>query len=361
MTNIIYLLENGDTLNVCGSYNVLSILLLIKKIVSLLSIVVPITLIILLSIDGIKALLSGNMDEELKKLGSKISKRIILAFIFFFIPTIINLMAQFIGFINYDASMCWKNATETTIKQLKSEKDKEKEEKEEEANKQSQEEESKKEENSNNAQNNLQNSINKKEEEEKNNLQNSFDSIDNTNVKTNGKYIFLGDSRTVGIELIGKNDPGVYFVCKGGMGYHWFINTAIDEVNKLLNEDGYTIFFNLGINGTVKTSSIDMTQAAGYVSKIKELANGAWSKHKIVIVSLFPVDDAHNKYQLNDAGAVIFNKYMKEQLGNYSNNISYCDAYNGITDKSAFNTGDGLHFAPAGYKIIYNYVKENCK
>ena len=253
------------------------------------------------------------------------------------------------------------NANKEYIVQLKTERDNASKNSDEEAKNKQTEEENKKNQESDELKNKLDNDLKDKKEKEKQDAQNnsSDGSYDNTNVQTNGKVIFLGDSRTVGLEYIGKNDPNTYFVCEGGMGYNWFLTTGIMRVNQIALTDGYTILFNLGVNGTVLKDKINENQAKGYVSKIKELACGLWSKHKIVIASVFPINEETNKYAVNNNGVVLFNNYMKDNLQGISN-VSYCDVYNGLDRSKFIDSGDGLHFSSDGYRNIYNYMKQNC-
>lgn len=359
MNNLMIILANGDTLKICDSYNVLLVFYFIKQLLTLICIFVPIILIVMLCVDVFKTVVAGNVSDEIKKMSGRIVKRVVMCFIFFLIPTIINLIASIIGFINYDATKCWKNATRENVESMKKERDNTIKQEENAQREMAQKEEERKKREAEISQAKLEEAQNNSNNSSNSN--NSAGGTGNTNIATNGKLIFLGDSRTVGLKNVGKSDADVSFVCEGGMGYNWFINTAIDEVNKIATTDGYTILFNLGVNGTVKENNINTTEAGNYVSKIKELSSGAWSKHKIVIVSVFPINDSTNKYNgLNDAGVVKFNEYMKTNLSNISN-VTYCDVYNGLSRDKYVDGGDGLHYAPEGYRNIYKYMKENCR
>ena len=164
-------------------------------------------------------------------------------------------------------------------------------------------------------------------------------------------YIFIGDSRTVGMNLaLGNSKPSnVYIVAKNSMGYNWLVNSAISEVNKILNNNSnkrFYIYSNLGIN--------DYTYQTSYANKLNELANGSWSKHKVVFISVNPY--AGNGYPNENKKVTNFNNNQKSKL----NNVYYCDTYNGI-GQSNFSCGwDCIHYNNSTYLKIYNYVINNC-
>ena len=153
MSYFINILANGDTLKFCDSYNVLIVFYLIKQILTLVSIVVPIVLIVMLCVDVFKAVVSGNINDEIKKMSGKIVKRVIMCFAFFLLPTIINLIASVIGFISYDATACWQNATEANIETLKNERENMVDQEEQEASSQAEEAENEKQQQSEETQN----------------------------------------------------------------------------------------------------------------------------------------------------------------------------------------------------------------
>ncbi len=108
-----------STLKFCDSYNVLVVFYFIKQMLTLLCIIVPIALIVMLTIDVVKTVTSGKIDEDIKRLGKKFAIRFLVCFAFFFLPTIVNLVAKTIQFVSYDASKCWLNADKDYIISLK--------------------------------------------------------------------------------------------------------------------------------------------------------------------------------------------------------------------------------------------------
>ncbi len=205
----------------------------------------------------------------------------------------------------------------------------------------------------------------RKENEEKANSakkRNTTGSKNSGNAVTNPgtKNIFIGDSRTVQMcaHLTGNwtkcqydlikdayyNNNDIY-IAQGNMGYIWLVDEAIPEVNKILDShpnERYNIISNLGVNG--------LTYINSYISKYKELANGRWKNHNLIIVSVNPVKGSYS-HMTNDI--ISFNNNLKSGLSDVAN-ISYCDTYSKIVNN--FSSGDGLHYLPNTSKDIYNAI-----
>ena len=125
----------------------------------------------------------------------------------------------------------------------------------------------------------------------------------------------------------------------GHMVYH----SAIDTIN--LQEDSDALWSYLGFNEDYISQSIQ---------KYNELANGAWSKHNLILVSVNPVNEAieaQHGYHTKNVNIISFNNQLKAGTSGKAN-IKYCDTYNLINGN--FQTGDGLHYSGGTYKDIYN-------
>ena len=101
-------------LDVCQKTNVLEIISFLLKALNLVCIVVPIFLIVLLTIDLIKGLISGS-QEETKKISGTIFKRIIYCVLVFFVPMIVNFIVGVLGDLGVDYMECIENATPEKI------------------------------------------------------------------------------------------------------------------------------------------------------------------------------------------------------------------------------------------------------
>ncbi len=186
-------------------------------------------------------------------------------------------------------------------------------------------------------------------------------------LQTGVKNIIIGDSRTVGMcaSITGDwtncqfSNHGPYingndiYIAQGSMGYTWFNSSAVPAVNKILAENSNTtfnIYSLMGVNFLL--SDIDK-----YIPKYRELANGSWSKHNLILVSVNPVNEvieAQHGYSTKNSSIITFNNKLKTGTSGISN-VKYCDTYNKIINN--MQTGDGLHYNGSTYKDIYNNMK----
>ena len=184
-----------------------------------------------------------------------------------------------------------------------------------------------------------------------------------SNVKGTSNII-IGDSRTVGMcatytgnwsgcntgsPLVSGKDV---YISKGSMGYSWFADTAIPNTNSVLNSNSGTTYNIISLMG-VNYLLYDIDK---YIPKYNELATGAWSKHRIILVSVNPVNEeieSRNGYSTRNADIETFNQKLKSGTSGKSN-MTYCDVYSQI--KGNFGTEDGLHYNANTYKDIYNAI-----
>lgn len=106
-------------LNVCDDSGVLSVILLAKNILDILSIIVPIILIIMLSVDVVKVVFGGDINKTIPKVTKSMISKCIAAVAIFFIPSIVNLFLSMLNQANYTAGACWENANPSSIAQFK--------------------------------------------------------------------------------------------------------------------------------------------------------------------------------------------------------------------------------------------------
>lgn len=153
-------------------------------------------------------------------------------------------------------------------------------------------------------------------------------------------YIFIGDSRTVGMNDYLKIDDNdnIFTVAKVGKGYKWFTQEGYKEVQKIRNENDYknwTYVFNLGVN--------DLWNVTEYKDLINSLSNEA----NLVFVSVNPVIES--KVQTVD------NKTIEKFNNNISFDCNNCvDTYSYLNE-IGFDSEDGLHYTKETYTDIYNY------
>ena len=99
---------------ICNESNMLTIMELVKSVMTIIQIAVPILLIIMGSLDLMKAVMAGK-EDEIKKAQNTFIKRAIAAVIVFFIPLIVSLVIGLLPAgqtstgekLNYN--YCWSN------------------------------------------------------------------------------------------------------------------------------------------------------------------------------------------------------------------------------------------------------------
>lgn len=324
----------------CNYYGNVEVIYTIKNVLSFIRIFIPIILIVMCMIDVLKTVLSDLSKEN--KLVQKLTKKLLAASIIFLLPSIIDVIMQISNGINLTTDTCWTEATKENIEILKAKAIEEAKAK------------SENDKNNINEQNKSQksNSDIKYTDKEKKNKDN--DNSTNNTKKTAEAYIFVGDSRTVGMNTaVGKKDK-VKFIAKIGEGYNWFENTAISAVNKELKSVSGSayIFINLGVNDLAADS---------YISKYKSLATSDWKKHKIVIVAVGPKVGNGCYNNVSNAQIENFNSKIKNGISSMSN-ISYCDAYDGFGKKNYKVSGScEIHYTSDTYIKLYNYIMDNCR
>lgn len=365
-------------LDICNQSEFLTVFLILKYAFNILCTIIPLILIYRCTVPLFKAVTSGK--EFSGELGP-IVKSIIAGLVIFLLPSMFNFVfTDLIGESN-GLSACFTNANVDTInslkqaelQNLKDQNDKKKEDLNQAASDRAEAEKEKNEA--------IQEAIKEKEEQERleqeqanQNAANSGGSISgnspgssSTQLKTAAKNIIIGDSRTVGMcaSITGDwtrcqfNNGGAFvngddiYIARGSMGYSWFNSTAISAVNNIIasNPDTtFNIYSLMGVNFLL--SDIDK-----YIPKYKELANGSWKEHNLILVSVNPVDEAkeaQNGYSTKNSSIITFNNKLKNGTSGVSN-IKYCDTFNAV--KGNLGTTDGLHYTSNTYIAIYNSMK----
>lgn len=159
------------------------------------------------------------------------------------------------------------------------------------------------------------------------------------------KLIYVGDSRTVGLELSLGND-NITYIAKGSMGLSWLKNTASPELDKVLQDKtNGVVVLALGIN--------DLYNIDNYISYYKELI-AKYPSATFYVLSVNPVDEAKARsygYTTTNASIEAFNKKLSD---NFPDN--YMDTYSSLTSIGA---SDGLHYDVETYKTLNNLVISN--
>lgn len=350
--------------SLCSDSGILTFFLIIKYIFNIICIFLPLILIYRCIVPLFKSVISGK--EFSGEFGSMV-KSLIAALIIFLLPGLFDfLFTDLVGYSN-SFGQCFINADVSFINELKKA---EAEGRADEVLKHREElikasEERKKLEAKKNER------IKKEREEKKKQEQaNNSDNVGNspgsssTNLKTAAKNIIIGDSRTVGMcaSITGDwtncqfNNGGPFvngddiYIAQGSMGYSWFNSKAVAAVNDIITSNSDTVFNIYSLMGVnFLLSDIDK-----YISTYNNLANGSWSKHNLILVSVNPVDEAKEAqygYSTKNSNIITFNNKLKSGTSVVAN-IKYCDTYNAVIGN--LGTSDGLHYTATTYKSIYS-------
>lgn len=326
-------------MEICVEPDFLRIIYFIKIIINVIFIIVPIGVIVMGLIDLSKSTISSN-EEEQKKKSKLFLKRIISAVLVFAVPWIVNVIMGLLGELtsNVNLADCWNNANSEKINDLATIATNEERLKYEEEQKQ------------------LEAKRKQLEKEEQDRIQQNTPkpntNSNNGDSTVEGKVIFIGDSRTVGMcQSVQINDNEDCSIAEVGKGYQWL--TSADITNKLdaklkENPNSYVVI-NLGVN--------DPGSSNNYIKYYNDLITKYPEIH-LVVVSVTPIDDEKakaNNYIITDSNVTSFNETIKNGIDR--NKISYCDVYSKI--KNNFETVDGIHYKSNTYNTIYTEIK-NC-
>lgn len=177
--------------------------------------------------------------------------------------------------------------------------------------------------------------------------------LDATGKKTaqisEGEYIFLGDSRMVGMSsAVSSSD--IKYIAKVSMGYSWLKSTGGPELKSYLNVNpNVKVVLALGIN--------DLGNIQSYITYYQKLIE-AYPSTKFYVLSVNPVEDkkaASNGYTVKNSQIRTFNKKLKAAFSSiYLNSYTYLK-------QQGISTVDGIHYQPQTYITLYNFIVDNTK
>lgn len=162
--------------------------------------------------------------------------------------------------------------------------------------------------------------------------------------ETEEAYIFVGDSRTVGM---GTARPASHtkYIAEVGMGYKWLSTAAGKKLEKQLEKNpSAKVIFGFGVN--------DLGNIQNYITYYRTIMQ-RYPRAKFYVMSVNPVEhklaEKHN-YTVKNAQIKRFNAQMKAAFG-----ASYIDTFTYLKNKG-FETVDGIHYTAQTYGEIYDYV-----
>ena len=109
--------------SMCENASFLGTVLFIKNLIFIISIIIPIFLVVLLTLDLAKAVVSGD-ETQMKAAQNLAFKRILYALIIIVVPIIINAVFTTLGASGVDALDCYNNATNEKIIELQKKQEK---------------------------------------------------------------------------------------------------------------------------------------------------------------------------------------------------------------------------------------------
>ena len=165
------------------------------------------------------------------------------------------------------------------------------------------------------------------------------------------RYVFVGDSRFVGMKnaIKGYVDQDVEVIAKVGEGLNWFKSVAPE----LYEMKGKIIIFNFGVN--------DLYNAGKYVEFYNSMPEDFLKDNILVFMSVNPVDEAKEAefgYKVKNDDIEKFNDKMKEGLNNQY--FRMVDT-NTIVLQNDLQTTDGLHYYNHIYRLIFEYTVRCCE
>lgn len=161
-------------------------------------------------------------------------------------------------------------------------------------------------------------------------------------------YIFVGDSRTVGME--NSVSGSAKYIAEIGQGYWWLKSTALTKLKAELKKNPYVkVVFNLGVNDCAG-NTVD-----SYISAYRQLIE-SYPTTKFYIMSVNPINDkaaAKAGFIARNNMVTQFNSHMKAAFSGI-----YIDTYNYLK-LNGFSAPDGIHYTNDTYLKIYNYILKN--
>lgn len=162
--------------------------------------------------------------------------------------------------------------------------------------------------------------------------------------KNSKKYLFAGDSRTVGMDTA-ISVSKTKFIGKVSMGYSWLSSTAGPQVKQYLaGNPKLKVVFAFGIN--------DLGNISRYISYYKSLIK-QFPDAKFYFLSVNPVNESlasRAGYTIKNSAIKSFNSKLKKAFGS-----KYLNTYTWLT-KNGFSSSDGIHYTGDTYKKLYNYI-----
>ena len=164
-----------------------------------------------------------------------------------------------------------------------------------------------------------------------------------------GDYIFLGDSRMVGMKKT-YSPSNTLYIAKEGMGYSWLKSTGGPTLKNYLKANpDVKVVLALGVN--------DLGNIQSYISYYRSLIK-SFPKTEFYVLSVNPVQESVARrygYTIKKSSILSFNnKLYKAFRSSYVNSYKYMKS-------NGYKTRDGLHYTSEVYRDLYDYIVKKIK
>ena len=347
-----------NILSICDNPDVLQVMRIVNIVITIIKIAVPILLIIFIMIELISAITD---EEKLKKVTSGAVKKFIAAVLIFLIPTLVQAIVV-VTLGNENAAdgykNCLKDLTLEQINQIYEQNAVDAITKAE----------------STLEYNDYSNAVilvhKVKDSEKKSDYLRRLDTLkskinkDSSGGSTSGtdsgngqvtanKYtLYMGDSRTNGMQMVGL-DSNEQAICEDNAMYKEFEKHLVKAKQVLNDGKKYNVVLNYGVN--------DLSVVNSYCSKYKEFISSVSKEHTFYIMSVNPVRRNSKKTGATNEMITNFNNKIKSCMSGITN-VKYCDVYGSTsldTWEKSYIRGDDIHYTTEGYKFIHSKIK-NC-
>lgn len=165
---------------------------------------------------------------------------------------------------------------------------------------------------------------------------------------TDASYIFIGDSRTVGMAQYVNTNQHIWSA-KVGAGLSWMKSDGVPAVEGKITS-GSNVVILMGVNDCGNTSN-----EKKYASYINEKAKSWVAKGaNVYYVSVNPITrDSVANGSITNAKIEAWNSAIQADL---TDDVTYIDTYTKL--KGELVATDGLHYTKRGCQLIYNAILE---
>jgi hypothetical protein len=159
------------------------------------------------------------------------------------------------------------------------------------------------------------------------------------------RYIFVGDSRYVGMEKFAQSDD--VFIAQVGEGYY-FLASNMNKILEYIDKNSILIV-GLGVNDYASNYK-------NYIKTMNELADTLDCRVYYMLIN--PVEEDKEALYGYSTSNEMIDKYNALMKAGFSSKVGVIDT-NTYLKEDGFYTSDGLHYDDNTYKKVYNFLKSN--